>query len=1452
MIPSISTCEGRAAACTPEDTVAFATAEDALESVKPLPDEFCGEESMPQGALRAVVQPGRCATASLSGRFGKARRGNRKSEVGPNLSVTANYLFQSIKSKYGFYADDHPLVVYMKGFASRLKIDKRKVRIYVTKAWDSINACALPNGAIIVSDRLIEFCRYEEELMFVLGHEARHIIQKHTERIFKAYRRLQTKKGDGLEAFLSACGCARAFEYESDIRSILDISRAGANPHGGTVFFTRLAEHDRGKDLEHGSCIDRALNIGMLTRLYDLEALTTTLKDIPAEIKAAVSTPHEKSDYQLLVSESVSGSGRINPERSQCNLEAVSLPVLSEALAKISARISKHEDYLVRCPQSNLTRLRLVEDQRFAGQMIGRMQRLIDVEFAGSSKKTRKEICAVAIMNAGDGIDLMQASGDCSPLAPIADEFADGLEEAQDFQRLAEIFSPSTFERLGLFLKEPKCALESIARLALETDMFNAGGGSFNGRAYFAFCIEWIERVSALAARRGLELFDKRMTFLSLVFLGIQNLRKGEDVWAYLDGSLEQAISIKAEEIEIVAKATGIIGRDGKANAAEEWEEDLTSDEADTVLNAASLFIDAYNDKPREEIELALRRIHHTYGEDAMSFLEIAIAEIVNCEEGRLAQIPFVERLRWANSLAEEFELLHMADHIDYHRIPRRPRELIETYSILKDSLKKAEYPRMHFFHFLMGTLRSWVEKYPKEKFIRTFERLAATIDFSLASGFTGGVFFEAVFSTYEFDLSKPDDLKFLFEISFLLEDVSLAMRFREMIARRLLAILKGDEAFEFLFTASRYRAGTSLKTKEAYIDSEVVSLGDIEKVFDAVVKAASAPPYEKVGAYAIVDVIEGLFRGKKAIFEALMSTGHDDHELRNGVYNADVFVSVELSDARNLTAQDVADAMIRTERTMKSLYSLEEHSRYAVVRWLLVGKDGLLMTKEKRRWLFKYLFKNLVRAEAEGAEMVAILKKGFAELAEEADVETLYFAVAPLIEAKILRPPCRSPDWPKIIRDSLSDEDAIGEAVSLFETGHYHFAPSLQDQDSSRTIGHLLKIERMIGAPPPEQVETRMNPIDLVVEIASRLGSPGVRFLQLLGQFVTIPDEYERGFAKVYDGMRGQTKLTAYLVLKREWPELAEEVREIYAAVGGGSLMTTFRVRTNDGREEVVKVLNPNAEYHLEIAYKILEGVLHGLAKQEGGGYAMASAALGDIRSWIAGDIRFSGFVERDRVFRGQNHGFKPAGFRYSIMVPESRGPESKHFKREEYVDGENLTQRAALEERGHDIREIVALITANFWHQIQTGLVHADIHPGNFRITDDRRVAVLDRNFFIELEDEDRVLMRDLAGAYGNPSEMGKAICAYFKLNPAGREAQEIERTLSQTVSTGQNGLLKKLAISLKTAGIHVPLKITLLIKNINGLASLAHAAGFASLQEVFAHFMNMGFNLGDTTNS
>jgi len=193
-------------------------------------------------------------------------------------------------------------------------------------------------------------------------------------------------------------------------------------------------------------------------------------------------------------------------------------------------------------------------------------------------------------------------------------------------------------------------------------------------------------------------------------------------------------------------------------------------------------------------------------------------------------------------------------------------------------------------------------------------------------------------------------------------------------------------------------------------------------------------------------------------------------------------------------------------------------------------------------------------------------------------------------------------------------------------------------------------------------------------------------------------------------------------------------------------------------------------------------------------------------------------------------------------MIVPVSRGQESKYYKREERIAGKNLTQADTLVLEGHDLKEIAQALIADLKIQFATSLLHADFHPGNIRVTPDKGIAILDRNFFLELDAHDQRLMATLLS--GNMSEFPQALNAYLTVLPENARAGNqitvaIASTLTEAFMSGASPdkVLVDLMKRLKKAKVRIPLKITLIIKNLLALDKFARKAGYqGGLVEAF----------------
>jgi predicted unusual protein kinase regulating ubiquinone biosynthesis (AarF/ABC1/UbiB family) len=197
-------------------------------------------------------------------------------------------------------------------------------------------------------------------------------------------------------------------------------------------------------------------------------------------------------------------------------------------------------------------------------------------------------------------------------------------------------------------------------------------------------------------------------------------------------------------------------------------------------------------------------------------------------------------------------------------------------------------------------------------------------------------------------------------------------------------------------------------------------------------------------------------------------------------------------------------------------------------------------------------------------------------------------------------------------------------------------------------------------------------------------------------------------------------------------------------------------------------------------------------------------------------------------------------------------------YVKTEEFISGKTLVRPEELE--GHSLPQIVSVIVKNYFKQITEpvksvpgvadktiSLVHSDVHPGNFMAMKDdngrKYVAILDRNNYIELNETDRNFLFSFFSSAGH----GRARILIDYLNANSNVAfdvsirKKLESGLEEIFSrpSGFGVLASEASIHINKNGVQVPLKLTLLIKNFNGLEFLCRQAGFTGgIQEALMY--------------
>jgi len=723
----------------------------------------------------------------------------------------------------------------------------------------------------------------------------------------------------------------------------------------------------------------------------------------------------------------------------------------------------------------------------------------------------------------------------------------------------------------------------------------------------------------------------------------------------------------------------------------------------------------------------------------------------------------------------------------------------------------------------------------------------------------------EAELARETWDLTDPLHAKFLFSLSFFVPNEFQRNQLQERTLDRL---LQGpfEEGYAILFNHDTYKKIRSLAPVLRFIEQTAITHEQFDMLkhkLDEILSYKEDIP--QLAKLAIFEQLHNCISSPKSsvdLLSTLLETSENDKALKLILYRA----------------KGNSDYV---EPTMRILYQLPSSVRYALLRNVFSSEQGILASQRGRNHLYETLLDTLLKdprseTDREWYDQLAAVSNKFILSGE---IEHVYFVLVPLLIDKILNPPKRSTPISEVVEDyifekldrhiysdeerefhrkALHGEDVRREAEVFFkrnyssedtkvilkeffdvqqsirETLDEHLENSefeVDEEDIKEALpGYVPRLNEITEAKKQKRRE-KISVLEFIVETSKALGAPGVRFLQLLGQYVPIPPKYQREFNSVYDGMQGQSKLAAYMLLEREWEGFKVEVAEFRPTVGGGSLMTVYETLMSNGRREVVKVLNPNAEFHTEHSFSVIKHLIE-LLIQDNEDYATALPLLEDIREWIVQDIKFEHFLEKDKVFYEQNNGFSTGGC-YSIKVPISKGIENRFYKREEFIEGVNLTEIRSLKRSGHDLKAIVSLIANNYIQQITQGKCHADIHPGNFRITKQREVAILDRNFYLELDQMDQMFLYSMGNSV-DTKDKAQTITSYCT-----HRNQELPDNFTDALiqvmekEVGMNQLSSAMRY-IRLQKIQVPLKMSLMVKNLYALNSMACTVGFSGIEE------------------
>lgn len=773
-----------------------------------------------------------------------------------------------------------------------------------------------------------------------------------------------------------------------------------------------------------------------------------------------------------------------------------------------------------------------------------------------------------------------------------------------------------------------------------------------------------------------------------------------------------------------------------------------------------------------------------------------------------------------------------------------------------------------------------------------------------------------------EVDQGSIDDLKMLHELTGVFEDRRLSSRLRAELETKIVRLMTFEQATAYL---QELLDGGSFPVQaiDWYQEHHIQTPAQLERAtalmnryFDQIHDKGEA----RLTAAAGLDYVFENFLTKHSqeVFDAALESQHDDTKLRTLLARLwyDTYMrggsaapyQLKIPTDRNglpeVTLEGGAQhKFVPFESFVDSFYAkLSQGEVDVLLRKMLISDEGVLMTPEGRDRLHHLLVSQIAQTPDDGG-LRDLIDRVVSVGLNVVDPAKLYQPIAGILRARLFLAPTQPgsndgaaryihTEYAKRLRDALeSSRDSVARAETTFrrqqamaEYERYRQyitdnMPSLRDIErvllfnptgstQSAIAGALQTMEdaktrvtSLVGMPERQVEAQTMEPVQVVMEFSRNMGAVGVRFLQLLGQYVDVPDRYQAQFDEVYDQVRGQLKFTAYQTLQREatkpdaTPELKafwQNLQSLSPTVAGGSLMTVYRAQMKDGNQKIVKVLNPNAEEFVRQNIADTRAVIGALqARKRRPEQELAGALVNDLEEWLVEDITTTSYEANNAVFEQINNGVvvSTSGGRFvTIASPATTQTGTKYVKIEDVVEGKNLSE--VLNQEGPEAaRPYVEAAIKSVTHQAETpsadgvARVHSDVHIGNIRIGDDGKLYWIDRGYYLEMSSAEMAIIKPLLEGRFDPMAGMQAV-GYLLDLPENRHLTQqmdpltlmgqIAQSAITAKASGQSDLAvaNSVLLSLKEQGFHIPIRFSLFFKNVRAEAKMAERVGLRYL--------------------
>jgi len=776
--------------------------------------------------------------------------------------------------------------------------------------------------------------------------------------------------------------------------------------------------------------------------------------------------------------------------------------------------------------------------------------------------------------------------------------------------------------------------------------------------------------------------------------------------------------------------------------------------------------------------------------------------------------------------------------------------------------------------------------------------------------------------SNATYSVESIEDLREVHELIGFFDDRRLTARLRQQLELKMLKLMDFDQATDFIQKLNK-KGDVNFEVVDHYQEYFVRTPKQLEQahqVLDEILERTTKEGNENIAIATWFDTYFEYFLSDHSLefLEAAVETRRDDTKLRKLLaehwyeqfagsstrpYRVDL---PEIGSQKSIELTGGARHMfVPFEDFVNMFYSqVSQREIDLMLRKVLISREGVLMTADGKKALHDMLMKEVL-AEDENSELIELLSEVTRVGLNVIDPAQLYEPISALLRKNILvkpQAPGDNTEAASILVEKRNND--IKSQINIYQESRKRSKTLWKLQENSKNYlevkaryeKYITNIQQMLDLlafspeiSPDKRVDEvnkavqsigmakdhlnsivefderdpfkdKIAPVIVVKEMAQSMGSVGVRFLQLIGQYVEMPSEYEEEFSTVYDSMRGQLKYTAYKTLKREaqretaTPELRNfwsDLDELSETVGGGSLYTVYAARMRDGSQKVVKVLAPNAisfiQDNIASSRDVASGLLTTPEYKENNGVKLAEVLLDDLEDWLIADIRAIDYEHDDREFSRLHDGVaSEQGI--TIKVPYMTPTGTMYIKIEDNIAGQNLTTVLKKSGEADQTRHIVESVREDFYRQIETPsatrerLVHSDVHKGNVRIAKENdgsfTVWWLDRGYYLKFNEAEAELISPLIRGQFSMTNATKLL-GYLNSLPQNSNLNitrsplflvEMAKIVSDLRKQGKSPLQTASAVmlELRRKGIYIPLNWSLLLKNVVNLNNMSLAVG------------------------